>query len=268
LSLLPTSTALLQGASPLSIVDGKVAISAQGDIVGQGTIAVASSVTYSDARIKNIIGQSDAANDLDVLNKITITNYTMKDSLWWGQTPFKKVIAQQVEQVYPQAVGRKTDFVLNIYAFAKSVEKTDRGYLITLNSDLPVLHTKKIRLEVQGTGKVEADFVGMAKSNQMIVATPTDITKAEVFVFGAQVEDFRTVDYDAIAMLNVSATQQLSKELKDAQARVKQLEAENEKLKAGSSDDHATIKAQGEMMKAMKAQIDLINGQLNLTTGR
>ena len=34
-----------------------------------------------------------------------------------------------------------------------------------------------------------------------------------MFVYGRQVEDLRTVDYDAIAMLNVSATQQIKKEL-------------------------------------------------------
>lgn len=45
-----------------------------------------------------------------------------------------------------------------------------------------------------------------------------------MFVYGRQVEDFRTVDYDAIAMLNVSATQQIKKEL-DA------VKIENAKLK-------------------------------------
>ena len=35
----------------------------------------------------------------------------------------------------------------------------------------------------------------------------------EVFVFGREVKDFRNVDYDAIAMLNVSATQELNRRL-------------------------------------------------------
>ena len=46
----------------------------------------------------------------------------------------------------------------------------------------------------------------------------------QVFVHGREVEDYRTVDYDAIAMLNVSATQQIKKEL-DA------VKIENAKLK-------------------------------------
>ena len=45
-----------------------------------------------------------------------------------------------------------------------------------------------------------------------------------VFVYGRQVDDFHTVDYQAISMLNVSATQQLAKE-------IKKLKKENEQLK-------------------------------------
>ena len=41
----------------------------------------------------------------------------------------------------------------------------------------------------------------------------TDFTDdtGQVFVYGREVKDFRVVDYDAIAMLNVSATQELSR---------------------------------------------------------
>ena len=39
----------------------------------------------------------------------------------------------------------------------------------------------------------------------------------QVFVYGREVKDFRVVDYEAIAMLNVSATQELNRRL-EAQA--------------------------------------------------
>lgn len=49
------------------------------------------------------------------------------------------------------------------------------------------------------------------------------------FVFGCEVDDFRTVDYDALAMLNVSATQQIKKEL---DTEVQALKAENAAMRA------------------------------------
>ena len=61
-------------------------------------------VTASDARLKNVIGHSDSAKDLETLKQIEITDYTMKDVVKLGDAPCKKVIAQQVEKVYPTAV--------------------------------------------------------------------------------------------------------------------------------------------------------------------
>jgi cell division protein FtsB len=53
-----------------------------------------------------------------------------------------------------------------------------------------------------------------------------------VFVWGKKVHDFLTVDYDAIAMLNVSATQELARQMADLSARAEALARENEQLKA------------------------------------
>jgi hypothetical protein len=52
--------------------------------------------------------------------------------------------------------------------------------------------------------------------------TPKD---ADVFVYGREVDDLRSVDYDAIAMLNVSATQELARKLEEKDAVIVALEA-------------------------------------------
>ena len=53
-----------------------------------------------------------------------------------------------------------------------------------------------------------------------------------MFVYGREVNDFHTVDYDAISMLNVSATQELAKQLLKAQEDLAAEQAENDVLKA------------------------------------
>ncbi len=45
-----------------------------------------------------------------------------------------------------------------------------------------------------------------------------------VFVYGREVKDFRSVDYEAIAMLNVSATQELNRRVERQDAKIAQLE--------------------------------------------
>jgi hypothetical protein len=91
----------------------------------------------SDARLKNIVGRSDSAKDLDTLQKIEVTDYTMKDTVKFGNRPFKKVIAQQVEKVYPTAVTstgiKGFTFTPDIYAVSESVNMEKPGvYTISL----------------------------------------------------------------------------------------------------------------------------------------
>ena len=51
-----------------------------------------------------------------------------------------------------------------------------------------------------------------------------DITSNKVFVYGEEVDDFRTVDYEGLTTLNISATQELSKQVKKQQALIELLE--------------------------------------------
>ena len=60
-------------------------------------------------------------------------------------------------------------------------------------------------------------------------------TATSVFVYGKEVNDFHTVDYEAIAMLNVSATQELLK-------RIELLEEEKASLKAAVTKNTADKK--------------------------
>jgi predicted RNase H-like nuclease (RuvC/YqgF family) len=69
-----------------------------------------------------------------------------------------------------------------------------------------------------------------------------------VFVYGKECLDLKGVDYDAIAMLNVSATQELTK-------KVEALEAENAKLK-GEADRLTTIEGEEKArMVALETEV-------------
>ena len=195
---------------------------------------------FSDARIKNIEGRSDGTADLATLRGIEITNFTYKDVIGKGNRQQKKAIAQQVETVYPQAVSRTTNVVPDIYQKAKvkdgwvqlatNLKKGERVRLIGGNNE--GIHEV---LEVE-PDKFRTDF-----------AVDGDV----VFVYGREVKDFRAVDYEAIAMLNVSATQQIKKE-KDAE--VKALQDENAGLKHQLTAMADQQKAQEKRLAALEAR--------------
>lgn len=82
---------------------------------------------------------------------------------------------------------------------------------------------------VQPGEKVKLIFADHAQVYPVVTATGNEFEVNEqkegsVFVFGREVNDFRVVDYEALAMLNVSATQQLLKMIVEQQK-------ENEKMR-------------------------------------
>ena len=171
----------------------------------------------SDARIKKINGRSSGSDDLASLMGIEVTDYQFKDFALNGSGNQKKVIAQQVETVFPQAVSKSRDVVPDIYIKAAIKE----GW-IALQTDLKM--GERVRLIApEGEGIFE-----VLEVNNGTFRTKFMPEGDEVFVFGREVNDFRTVDYDAIAMLNVSATQQIKRE-KDAE--IQALRDENAALR-------------------------------------
>ena len=95
-------------------------------IYASNRIAASEFNAFSDARIKNIKGITNNKQDLETLSKIEITNYTLKDSISKGNNNYKKVIAQQIEKVYPQAVNKLTDVIPDIYKQAELKKRLHR----------------------------------------------------------------------------------------------------------------------------------------------
>ncbi|HWE48406.1 MAG TPA: tail fiber domain-containing protein [Bryobacteraceae bacterium] len=172
----------------------------------------------SDRRIKRALRLSDNALDLDILTRLRPTDYGYIDVAHYGDQRRKGLIAQEVESVFPQAVSKGTGVVPDIY---KPAEVHD-GW-VGLSTDLR-----------------KGDRVKLIDSKSEGVYEVTEVEKDrfranyspggdKVFVFGREVNDFRTVDYDAVAVLNVSATQEIKKQM---DAEVEALKADNAKLRA------------------------------------
>jgi len=222
-----------------SIVAEGGILSRQGLFVQNGTL------TTSDSRFKKVIGASNTAEDLGTLNKIEITDYTMVDTLASGARPFKKVIAQQVEKVLPNAITKRVDFVPEIFVTANKVAPQDGGYVLTLEKNHALKDGEKVRIFDANNQPVDA-IAAVIDDKSFSIRTKQDLSNG-AFVYGPEREDVRAVDYDAISMLNVSATQELAK-------KVSALEAENAELK----------KLAGEM-KELKALVAALEGKSNET---
>lgn len=189
-------------------------------IYASGRIAATEFNAYSDARIKNITGLSNSEADLQTLASIEITDYKFIDTIGKDNRNYKKVIAQQVEKVYPQAVSTLTDVIPDIYKLAEM----ENGY-IKIENRLKAGDVVKLIFDNGETLEtvITADAKGFSVNNK---------ANKKVFVYGKQVDDFRTVDYEALTTLNISATQELLKLMKTQDNTIEQLQAKQAMLEA------------------------------------
>ncbi len=217
-------------------------------LVAGGRIAATEFDAYSDARIKKIVNRSKSEEDLELLNKIQITDYKYIDNLSKGDKIYKKVIAQEVEAVYPNVVSTKTEAIPNIYAFAKYEES-----YFNIKNDLVV--GDKVRIMIpKGDKTTPMEFeVLNADKNKFSVHINSELLENNktAFIYGKIVNDFRTVDYEALTTLNISATQELLK-------KIQNLEVENQKLKV-CIQDIENIKAELNSIKKELTQPNLIS---------
>jgi Chaperone of endosialidase len=191
-----------------------------------GTICAGTYYALSDSRIKNIIGSSNSVNDLETLNKIKITDYTMKDRMTYGNRFFKKVIAQELEEVYPQAVNRQANFIPNTYLRTDKITRNDGSYTLHFSKEHHISKNAKLLKVYSKKGDSKLPVLNVLSSFDVVVKA-TDLEES-LFVYGEQVNDFRTVDYEGLATLNVSATQELCKIIKQQQTAMEQ---QNEQIK-------------------------------------
>jgi len=194
-----------------------------GQVWVNSTIVAGQLQTTSDRRIKRVVGQSDRAADLALLNRLCITDYTYIDQ--HANTPgvVKKVIAQEVEQVLPTAVSRSTQAIPNVYEKATRVSFA-QGQLTVTTAKPHELPASGGRLRFYTPANENLDVDVTVVDAHTVRFASAEAHAAGLFVYGKYVDDFRSVDYDALTTLNVSATQELAR-------KVEALEQQNAALK-------------------------------------
>jgi hypothetical protein len=84
------------------------------------------------------------------------------------------------------------------------------------------------RLELKcASGATKVDIVAITSPTTFIAKSTIKLDEEHfVFVYGKEVDDLHSVDYDALAMLNISATQEIAKQVETQANRILELEAQ------------------------------------------
>ena len=163
----------------------------------------------SDSRIKNNIEViKDATSVLKSLNPVTYKHIDwISDSR--RQAGF---IAQEVESVLPGAVSKNEDYIPDIYSKFKIESAIDNKITVNTYNLRP---GSKLRIILKNSSSHECEVLSSS-----VFAVPDSIKDEikqydTVFIFGHQVSDFRSLNYQAIVPYLVSGFKQMQTE-KDA----------------------------------------------------
>jgi hypothetical protein len=200
-------------------------------ICAQGRVQASEFDAVSDARIKEVVGPSSARQDLATIQRLRVTDYRPVDKVAEGNGLKKGFIAQEVGAVIPEAVTVRTNFVPDVYALASATKwnATDRTLALTMPKAHGLKAGDRVRLFADASTLELA--VASAPSAQELVLAECDKDVRQVFVFGKQVPDFCTLNYDRIFTTGIGAIQEVARRVELLEAREARL-AELEKQAA------------------------------------
>jgi hypothetical protein len=189
-------------------------------------------VAYSDRRIKRDLQTSVTAKDLAAIEKLQVTDYRMVDPADGGGAWRKGFIAQEVEEIIPGAVKQSVEFVPDVFSLATNAvyNSATKALAVSLTKEHGLKVGDRVRLHLDG---VRLDLnVSSVRSTYEFAVEKCDRAPQKVFVYGREVNDFRTVDYDRIFTTGIGAIQELAKKVVAQGAELDELRAEVIKLRS------------------------------------
>ncbi len=203
-------------------------------------------ILKSDVRVKKDLAVSNGSRDLATLLQLEVTDYRKVDTLAHGNMLEKGFIAQQVEKVFPQAVTLTQGNLPDIYAQPVGLQVSGEEATFEMEKPHALVVGDRVNIITEQSAQGEYEVVKVTSNTSFTVTGwKSESPSGKAFVFGKVVNDFRRVDYDRIHTLNVSATQELARQ-------VEALRKENAALKSNVD----SLKAENSALKTAEARLD------------
>jgi hypothetical protein len=227
-------------------------------IVTGGTVMASTGfIAYSDRRIKINIMDVDDDRALRDLRLLKPKMYTYKDVVSRGTEPVYGFIAQDVKEVLNHASNPINEVIPNIYELA-----TFSGDILTL-----VFNTSDLSRDASGTlfsrlklktREEKEEFVTILEViDEHTLRVNKDLSAwggqldgdklipgNQIFVYGQEVNDFHTLNKDAIWTVATAALQEVDRQLQAEKAKVVNLET--------------TLSSMSSMMTSMLARLEAL----------
>ena len=199
----------------------KVSIFAENYVLAEG-FAVS-----SDQRIKTNIRPLDIQHFINNVEKLDVKNYEFIDKEKYGYHTSNGLIAQEVEQLFPEAVVTKTEYIPNIF---DKFMKIRAGSIITARTgnipinigDELVLFSPKGNYVIAKVLEYNGILTKLGFANELLAMEFDD--KPTIFIYGIKVDDFKMIKKGYLTNLAIGASSYLINKNKALEKRVAALE--------------------------------------------
>jgi hypothetical protein len=224
-------------------------------IVSDGSVWAPSFQATSDRRIKSIDAASNTAKDLETVQKLKVTDYHYIDTAVNGGRAQKGFIAQEVQQLIPEAVMSGPGYIPSIFADVTKAAYETASQRITVSLSKPhgLQKGDKVRLLTEKAGALELTVTSAASAEEFTVGA-CEKEPGRIFVYGKHVDDLLNLNYDRIFSTGIGAIQELTKrvaQLEENQGRLAELQKKADRVDA--------LEAQLAELKRVVATLDRPN---------
>lgn len=197
-----------------------VTIRASNDIMAGGSI-----VATSDKRVKENI--TELHHSLDLIGRLRPVSYNKIDRVSYGNRMNYGFIAQEVEEVIPEAVNTGTGEIPVLKPFESVAFEEGVNYTLLVKNGDDIKEQKYTRKDPRPTG--------------------------EIIVKSKTVDDFKSITYDMIFTVAVDAIQEQQAEIETLQQQVEKLQTQN-----------AVLTQKTEAIDQLKAEVENLKKAMGL----
>ena len=180
----------------------------------------------SDSRIKKDIVELEDEECLRKILQLKPCKYRyIDDSKNKSENKVYGFIAQEVKEVFPEAVSIQKECIPNIMRKASITDKNKicmLEQLVELNETINLQVDMEITIYDNDENKIACKIIEIYDENNFKI--DQDISSDLCFVYGSMVDDFNTINKEYINCVNISAVQELHKKIVSQQEKINYLE--------------------------------------------
>jgi len=207
-------------------------------------------IASSDQRIKKEIVEIDDYEALADLRKIEPMKYKYIDEVQRGGDQVYGFIAQQVSSFMKSAVFKHTSFIPNLFSsFGVEVIQNVSSQIVSFDLPSETLSTLNVnqRLKLFDAVREHETMISSINQTQVFLEmSGSDIIQpysSMLFMYGTEVDDFLTLDKDALFTLNFAATQQIDRIQQSSLQTITELQSQISAMGARLDAQESTITA-------------------------